>query len=214
VPHSTDRLIETLARGVTPVKLLRPPMIRATLWLGIIALVGALMISAFADLGIFIARAGHLDLDVELLGTLTTGCLAVVAAFHLSLPDRPLGWAFLPLPSLALWLAGSGASCYRQWVIDRDGALSLGESGHCFLFILGIGLPLGAALLLALRKAHPIAPLRVAVMGGLGAAALATFLLQFFHPFDVTMMDLTIHAVAVAIVVSICAWRRSWAFGG
>jgi hypothetical protein len=213
VTTSTDRLIETLARGVAPVKPLRPPMIRAALWLGTTALLGAFAIFAFADLGIFAARAEHLELDAELLGTFATGCLAVVAAFHLSLPDRPLGWAFLPLPSLALWLGGSGASCYRQWLIDRDGAWRLGESGHCLLFILGVGLPLGAALLLALRKAQPIAPLRVAVVGGLGASALAAFLLQFFHPFDVTMMDLTIHGVAVAIVVSALAWHRAWAFG-
>ncbi len=188
-------------------------MIRAALWLGTVALLGAFVIFTFADLGVFVARARHAELDVELLGTLTTGCLAVIAAFHLSLPDRSLRWAFLPLPKLALWLGGSGASCYHQWLIDRDEAWRLGESSHCLLFILGVGLPLGAALLLALRKAHPIAPLRVAVIGGLGVAALATFLLQFFHPFDVTMMDLTIHAVAVAIVISIITWRRSWAFG-
>jgi hypothetical protein len=213
VADSTDQLVEMLARNVVPVRRLKPPMIRAALCLGTIALLGAFVIFIFADLRVFATRARHAELDVELLGTFTTGCLAVIAAFQLSLPDRSLRWAFLPLPTLALWLGGSGAGCYRQWLIDRNGAWKLGESGHCFLFILGVGLPLGAALLLALRQARPIAPLRVAIMGGLGASSLAAFLLQFFHPFDVTMMDLTIHAVAVTLVVSVIAWRRSWAFG-
>ena len=34
-------------------------------------------------------------------------------------------------------------------------------------------------------------------------AALAAFLLQFFHPFDVTFMDLSVHLVAVGIVVAV-----------
>jgi len=42
----------------------------------------------------------------------------------------------------------------------------------------------------------------VAAMGGLGAAAIAAFLLQFFHPFEITFLDLGMHAIAVAIVVA------------
>lgn len=38
-------------------------------------------------------------------------------------------------------------------------------------------------------------------MGGLAAAGLAAFLLQFFHPFDVTVMDLLLHTLAVGIVL-------------
>jgi len=32
--------------------------------------------------------------------------------------------------------------------------------------------------------------------------ALAAFALQFFHPFDVTVIDLGVHVIAVALVVS------------
>jgi hypothetical protein len=54
-----------------------------------------------------------------------------------------------------------------------------------------------------LRHARPIAPLTVAVLGTLGVAATAAFILQFFHPFDVTVIDLALHLAAVAIVVSV-----------
>ena len=54
-----------------------------------------------------------------------------------------------------------------------------------------------------LRKARPLAPARVAALGGLGVAALAAFLLQFFHPFDVTFMDLSVHLVAIGLVTAV-----------
>jgi hypothetical protein len=61
----------------------------------------------------------------------------------------------------------------------------------------------------------PSAPMPVAAMGELGVAAIAAFALQFFHPFDVTFMDLGVRAVAVAIVVATVAaieraveWRK------
>src|SRR5690348_6497559 len=96
VSNATDQLIETLSRNVTPVRRLAPPLRRAALWLGVVAVLGGLAIVLFADLDVFTARAQHLALDLELAGSLATGCLAVIAAFHLSLPDRPLGWALLP----------------------------------------------------------------------------------------------------------------------
>jgi uncharacterized membrane protein len=43
------------------------------------------------------------------------------------------------------------------------------------------------------------------VLGGLGTAALAAFILQFFHPFAVTFVDLAFHLMAIAIVVSAAA---------
>ena len=59
-----------------------------------------------------------------------------------------------------------------------------------------------------LRKAQPIAPTPVAVLGALGVAALAASLLQFFHPFDITVIDLGFHLAAVALVMLIGAALR------
>ena len=42
-------------------------------------------------------------------------------------------------------------------------------------------------------------------MGGLAAAALAAGLLEFFHPFDITIIDLAAHFVAVAVVVGVAS---------
>jgi apolipoprotein N-acyltransferase len=72
-------------------------------------------------------------------------------------------------------------------------------------FIVGSSLLLGVPLTWLLSRARPIEPLPVALLGGLGAAALGAFTLQFFHPFAVTFIDLSFHLVAIAIVVGLAA---------
>ena len=196
-----DDLIETLAADGRRVRRLAPPMTRAMLWLGAVLLISALAVWSFADLPLFMSRIDDAKLRMELAGTVLTGIAAIVAAFHLSLPDRSATWAWLPVPPLVLWIASSGYSCWQNWIRFGPEGWTLGESADCFRLLLGVSLPLGAALLLVLSRAHPLNPTSVAIAGGLGVAAIAAVLLQFFHPFDVTFMDLGVHAVAVGLVI-------------
>ncbi|HTJ62861.1 MAG TPA: NrsF family protein [Alphaproteobacteria bacterium] len=198
---STDGLIAELTGSLQPVKRLRSPYARAALWLGVIAILGAIFVAGFADMPTFMRRAGNPRLGLELAATLVTGVLAVLAAFMLSLPDRPLGWMLLPVPSFLLWVGSSSYSCWRQWIVRGRDGLGIGEGLDCFAWIVAFGIPLGISLFLLLRRAKPLAPAPVAAMGGLGAASIAAFLLQFFHPFDVTFIDLGMHFAAVATVV-------------
>lgn len=196
-----DDLIRRLAGDAGPVRRLRPPVTRAIVWLLGVATLSTVAVLAFADTGLFMSRAGDRKLQLELIGTLLTGIAAIVAAFHLSLPDRPAVWALLPLPPLVLWIASSGYSCWRRWLTFGPEGWSLGESAECFGMILAVSVPLGIGLFLVLRQARPLAPVPVAVTGGLGVAAIAAVLLQFFHPFDVTFMDLGVHIVTVGLVI-------------
>ncbi|MSP50200.1 MAG: DUF1109 domain-containing protein [Alphaproteobacteria bacterium] len=196
-----ENLIERLASEGGRVQRLRPPLTRAAFWLLGVALASTLAVLSFADLPLFMSRMGDRKLQLELTGILLTGIAAIVAAFHLSLPDRPAAWALLPLPPLVLWIASSGYACYQNWIAFGPEGWSLGESADCFRVILGISIPLGAALVLALMRARPLNPMPLTVAGGLGIAAIAAFLLQFFHPYDVTFMDLGVHLVAVGLVV-------------
>jgi hypothetical protein len=197
----TDRLIARLADGLQPVRRLPSPGLRAALWLGAVGLLAAVLVLRFSDLATFTRRASDPKLALELAGTLLTGISAVVASFELSMPDRPLRWALLPVPSFLLWLASSGYSCWRQWLVRGPDGWRVGESGECFLWIVVLGIPLAISLFVLLRKAHPLAPAPVAAMAGLGVASLAAFLLQFFHPFDVTVIDLGLHLAGIATVV-------------
>lgn len=198
----TSTLISRLVADANPVKRLRSPAMRAGLWLLAAGGLGGLAILLFANLPLFADRIREPALAVEWSATLITGAAAVLAAFQLSLPDRSPAWALLPLPSLAVWIASSGYSCYRHWITIGPTGWELGQSVDCLLFILAVSPPLALALLLALRRARPLAPVGVAAMGAVGVAALAAGALQFFHPFDVTFIDLGIHLGAIALVVA------------
>lgn len=203
-----EQLIEQLVADARPVRRLRPPMVRAALYLLTVAAMAAIAILLFSNLTLFAERARDPKLDLELIGTLLTGIAAVIAAFHLSLPDRSSAWALLPMPPLLLWVASSGYSCYRHWLNFGPDSWEIGDSAHCFAFILGASVPLSLSLIYLLRRAYPLAPVRVAAIGGLGVAAIAAFILQFFHPFDVTFMDLGIHLFAVSLVVAAVSGRE------
>ena len=205
-----ERLIERLAAEAAPVRRLPPPIQRAGLWLLSVAAVAGIAIAGFSDLSVFARRAEDPQLVFDMIATLVTGAAAVVAAFELSLPDRAPAWALLPLPPLAVWIVTSGYGCYRHWITFGPEGWELGESTHCFRFILSVSVPLGISLMLLLRRARPLAPVRVAAIGGLGVAAIAACLLQFFHPFDVTLLDLSVHVVAITIVISVASLWARW----
>jgi hypothetical protein len=199
---ATEGMITGLAGDLKPVRRLWPPGLRAFLWLAVVGALSLVLILGLANLSIFERRASDPKLALELVGTLLTGILAVIAAFELSLPDRSIRWALLPLPSFLLWLGSSGYSCWRHWIAFGPEGWEVGESANCFAWILGFGVPLAVSLLVVLRRARPLAPVRVAAMAGLGVASIAAFLLQFFHPFDVTIMDLGLHLAGVAVVTA------------
>ena len=201
MPRSTDQLIERLAASAEPVKRLRPPLVRASLWLLAVAAVAALFLPFFANFPLFDQKLENGKFILELIGTLLTGFAAVIAAFYLSVPGRSPAWALLPIPPLILWLVSSGYNCYRDWISVGISGWQFGETVSCFSTILGFSVPLGLALVLALRRARPIAPIPVAAMGGLGVGALSAFLLQFNHNVDASFLDLGTHAVAVGVVI-------------
>lgn len=197
----TSTLIERMVAEAKPVKRLRPPALRAGLWLFAAGAIGGFAILLFANLPLFANRIEEPAVAVEWIATLITGAAAVLASFQLSLPDRSPAWALLPLPSLAVWIASSGYSCYRHWITVGPTGWELGQSADCLIFILAVSLPLAVSLLIVLRRALPLEPVRAAALGALGVAALAAAALQFFHPFDVTFIDLGVHLGTIALVV-------------
>lgn len=204
----TDELIERLGNDAAPVKPLRPPMWRALTMLGAMAMLGVVAIALLAGswLEFVHARVGSDPLfALELLAMLGTGAIAVTGAFHLSVPGRSKWWLGGALAPLLAWLMLSGLGCYRELIRNGPAGWEGGHSLQCLLFIVGASILLGLPLIWRLSRSSPVEPLPVALLGGLGIAALAAFLLQFFHPFAVTFIDLAFHIVAVVIVVGVCA---------
>lgn len=198
----TEHLIERLASDGSAVRRLRSPLLRAAIWLGGFAVAAAIIAWIMGPIPGMAMRLSEPRFALELFGTLMTGVLAVGAAFYLSLPDRSRLWLFAPLPALVLWLSTSGYGCYRDLVVHGSAGWTFGPSANCFAFILGMGIPAAVALYLPLRRAAPLDPVPVLAIGGLGVAALVAGALQFFHPFDVTLTDLSVHLAAILLVVS------------
>ncbi|KQP83058.1 NrsF family protein [Methylobacterium sp. Leaf117] len=198
IPH--DVLVDSLARGLTPVRPLPAPAFRAFAWCAA-ALALGLALMPFADLDALRTRMAVPDLRYAALGAVLTAVAAALAAFQTSVPGRSWAWATLPLAPAALWIGASGLGCLRAWVAPGTGAPDLPEASGCLVFLLTVSLPLSLGLVLMLRRACPLRPNLTAALAGLSAAAAAAALLVPFHPHDATATDLALHLVVVGLVI-------------
>ena len=198
---SVDAMIEGLTEDLRPTGRLMSPGLRALAWLGLVTAAAAVLAS-FSDLSDIVYRLHYVpDMWLAVIGSVLTTILAAVATFQLSLPDRSPGWALLPLPGLAVWIAASGMGCLRAWVIPDMHPASLEEAKTCFTFIVALSVPLSIVTVLMVRRAFPMRPNLTAATGGVAVAAAAATLLNFFHPYDVGATDLVVHVVAIGLVI-------------
>jgi len=199
----TPDLIDALVETAAPVRRLRPPIIRAGLWLAFAAIVLGLIAIAHGLRPDFSDRVRQPLFVLGMLGALATGILAAVASFRLSLPDSSRLWIVLPLPALALWVATIGYGCLTDWVsMDPDG-VHMGEAVRCFATLLMTSVPLSIAMLVMLRYAALLRPLEVSVMGGLAVAAVTAFALSLFHDLDATVMILVWNLGSAVLIAAL-----------
>jgi hypothetical protein len=211
-PH--DRLIEGLASDLRPVQPLPSPGRRAMIWLGFVIL-AALVLSLIADLSAFAQRfMASPDMWLAMLGSALTALLAAIAAFRLSLPDSSRAWAWLPLPAVLLWIIASGLGCLRDVVLPGTYVPPLGETMECLAIIVALSVPFSLLMFAMLREAFSLLPGLTATIAGLAVAAASATVLNLFHPFDAAVVDLLVHALAVALVVVVSRvyGRRLWDF--
>ena len=196
-----DAVIADLTGALRPVGRLRSPWVRAGAWLAGVAALAALL-ACVGDLQGLLHRLRSVpDMWIAVLGSTLATALGAAATFQLSLPDRSPRWALLPLPGLAVWVAGTGMGCARSWVIPDMHAASLFEAKDCFAFIVGLSLPLSILTIAMVRRGFPLRPNLVAATAGLTVAAAAATLLNFFHPYDVGVTDVAVHVVAIGLVI-------------
>jgi hypothetical protein len=202
----TDRygeLIRWLSADLVPVARLRPPVMRALWWIGAVVAAGAVL-APFSDLFATAERLKAVpDLWLASIGSMLTAALAAVAAFQLSFPDRSPKWALLPIPSVGLWVGASGLGCLRTWLVPGTHDASLAEAQTCFVFILGLSIPLSVLSVAMLRQAHSLWPNLTCALGGLAVAGASATVLNLFHPYD-----------AAGAASSVVASRGARALGG
>lgn len=202
-----DDLIDRLAADARPVRPLRPPIRRAAGWIAVVAVMSGLAIYMLADVQQLLSlHTGREEmLALEMLAMLATAVLAIVGAFFVAVPGHSNRWLIAPVAPFLAWVLLSGVGCYGNLLRDGSSGGEIGHSLDCLIFIILVSSVLGPALVWFLARARPIDPMPVALLGGLGVAAMAAFILQFFHPFAATFIDLAVHLIAVAVVVAAIA---------
>lgn len=199
----TSDLVDALVADAYPVRRLRPPLLRAALWLLLPALIFALLAlgqGARPDLG---QRLEQPQFIVGTGASLLTGVLAAVAAFMLNLLDRSRRWALLPLPTLVVWVVMLGYQCLVNWVSLGPDGVQVGETARCFATVLITSVPLSVALFAMLRRGAPRLGGTMALTGSLAVAAMSATAISIFHDLDATVMILLWNLGTAALIVAL-----------
>jgi hypothetical protein len=200
---ATRELIDTLVECATPVRRLRPPLVRATLWLAFAGLVLALIAVGHGVRADLMARLDEPKFATSMGAALATGILAAVAAFMISLPDRSRWWLLLPLPGLATWTTTIGYGCFTDWVSAGPDGIRLSEEVRCLALLVLTSVPLALALAAMLRYAALLRGSAVAMMGSLAVAAITASALSLFHSHDATVLILVWNLGTTAVITGL-----------
>ena len=155
---TTPDLIKSLAANAAPVRRLRPPLVRATLWLLLAALILVLIGTSHGLRPDLALKARDSVFVVGIVASLLTAILAAIAAFMVSLPDRSRLWLVPPAPALLVWISTIGYGCLTAWIGLGPEGIRLGDLAECLATLVLTSVPLSAALLLMLRYAAPSDP--------------------------------------------------------
>lgn len=203
---NTPELIDALVESAAPVRRLRPPLVRAALWLLFAGSVLALIGIAHGIRPDIYEQLRHLSFVLGMFGALATGVLAAVASFRISLPDGSRIWLLLPLPTVALWISTIGYGCFTDWITMDANGVHLGEAVSCFATLLLTSVPLSITMLVTLRYAALLRPLEVSIVGGLSVAAFTAFALSLFHDLDATIMILMWNLGSAALISALAGF--------
>lgn len=201
----TPELIDTLVDCATPVRRLRPPLVRATMWLLLAALILALIAVVHGVRPDLAERLRQPVFVLGMVGALATGVLAAIASFKVSVPDRTRWWLLLPAPALILWVLTIGYGCLTDWVSIGPNGIRMGEAVRCFATLLMTSVPLSIAILMMLRYAALLRPTEVCVAGGVAVAAITAFALSLFHDLDATVMILVWNLGVAALIAGLAS---------
>lgn len=200
---TTSALIGALSANLPPVHRLRPPLTRTGCWLLLAAVVLALLAISQGIRPDLAQRMAEPFFVVSMAASVTTGVLAAVAAFMVSLPDRSRLWPLLPIPPLLVWLSTVGYQCLTGWIALDPNSVQLGEAARCFATLVLTGLPLSLAMLLMLRHAAPLRPMLTIITGSLAVGAITAAALSLFHELDATIMILMWNIGTATLIVGL-----------
>lgn len=196
----TDRLIAELAGRTEPVRRLRPPWMRAAIWLAL-AIPPLILVVGVHGIDVDLPTAlADRRFVIEQGATLATALTAAVAALASTVPGASRKWLWLPVVPLAVWLTTVGAGCIEDWQILGPAGLQLRWDGACFLPMVLIGIVPAVSMVTMLRHGAPLSPRLTLILAALATAGVVNFALRFFHFGDVSIMVLVWHLGLVGLL--------------
>jgi hypothetical protein len=210
----TASLIDRLTTGARPVRPLPRPELRALAWLGLAAVVIA-VVMAFHGIDAGALRKVLADPRMlgEIAATLVTAVGATFAAFQTTVPGHRRGWLWLPFASLAVWLLLTGGACLDEYLRIGPAAFALRLDTACFVPGAIAGAVVGLVLFVMLRRGAPLVPRLTLMFAGLAVAATVNVGLLLLHEGDVSIMLLIWHTGYVAVLGAIGAAAGRALFG-
>jgi len=212
VTRTTD-LIDTLVECATPVRRLRPPFVRAMLWLALAGVIVALVAMGHGLRPDLTVRLHQPTFVITTAAALATGILSAMAAFAISLPDRSRWWPLLPMPALAVWVSTIGYGCLTDWVSIGPDGVRFDAELRCFAILVITSVPLAIALAVMLRYAAMLRAGAVAATGGLAIAAITASALSLFHDHDATAIILVWNLGTALLITGVTSLFGRHIFG-
>lgn len=214
----THLLIDQLSARVTPVRRLSSPLWRTLVWMALASAVIAIIVSMYDVRAGWARVLASPDATFEWAMSLLTGVLAGYAVFQVSVPGRSSRWAWLPVPTALLWIAGLGLGCMHD--VAREGIAALAfRPGpmECLRAITFTSIPLGLVLLLMIRHAGVVRPRASAWLAMLSAAALSASAVSLIHDGGESSLMVLLWHVGAVLLLSLASWlcaRRLFAWLG
>jgi hypothetical protein len=189
-----DDMIDSLVAGLAPVRRLRSPDVRASVWAGLATLcvgVGCYGLGLRPDV---LRKFGDASYLAEAAALLALVGFSARNAFRRSVPGAHVGsWSW---PAVA-WVAHV---VLRGLAGSGDAGLSWATGLPCVARIAGLAAVPAIAMLIMLRRAAPTARRRTGVLALVAAAALAVIGTQLVCAKDGASHVLVWHAGPVALI--------------
>ena len=194
--HDHQALIDQLSRSAMPVRRPWPASIRALL-VATISLASGLVLTNG------LRNPWHSLLDdngwglIQIILTLSTGVVVLVAAFELSIPGKRSRLQWVGAAVAPCWLF----ACLGVILLSHVPFGTLDDGVYCFRFLVVASLPMMGAVVIALRRTRSPQPTRTLLCAGGGVSALAASLLALCHPSSLKLVDFSMHLAAIACVI-------------
>lgn len=214
---NTDDFIKRLAEANAPVRRLRPPWMRALLWLALAVPYVALVVWLHPHTPSLLPWRLDTWVIVEWTAAFVTGGTAAWAAFCSTIPgyDRRILW--IPALPAAVWAGTLGVGCISDWLRFGLAGLTLRPDWGCLPPAILIGSVPLVAIIVMLRRGAPLHPQVSVLLAALAVAGIGNAGLRMYHPGDAAILILVWHVgVAFALTAllgllgkAVFSWERA-----